>query len=164
MIQEQIHQLLAGPAPQLSGLRGLVVGMGESGQAAAELMLRENAVIRIYDADPKKHESLRRQWTPRGVQLLTGDLQPMDDLDFCVISPGVPPFGPFFQWLRQTGVPLLGEMELACRFFQRPIIAVTGTNGKTTVTGMITHILNQCGRPAEEMGNVGYPVAAAALT
>ena len=163
MNQNEIRKVLSGPSPRLTGLCGLVVGMGQSGSAAAELLRREGASVWIYDADQSKAEALRQQWEPCGARVLTGDLQPLQGIDFCVVSPGVPPTGVFFTWLRQADIPLLGEMELGCRFLQRPIIAVTGTNGKTTVTGMIAHILNQCGHEAEEVGNVGYPVCQAAV-
>lgn len=159
MTKRTIRQLLAGPAPQLKGLRGMIAGMGESGQGAAELLLHEEAVVWAYDADPKKLEP----WRDRCARVLSGELKPMEGIDFCVVSPGFPPFGPFFDWLRQQDIPLLGEMELAYRFLQRPILAITGTNGKTTVTGMTAHILNHCGYKAEEVGNVGYPVAKTAI-
>ncbi len=159
MTKNGIRNLLAGPSPQLSGLNALVIGMGKSGEAAAELLLHEQAAVWAYDADPHKLEP----WRGRCAKLLSGELQPMEGIDFCVVSPGVPPFGTFYGWLKSAGIPLLGEMELACRFLHRPIIAVTGTNGKTTVTGMIAHILNQCGYRALETGNVGYPVARAAI-
>ncbi len=154
-----IRPRLAPPRPDLAGLNVLVVGMGESGQGAADLLCREKAVVTVYDSDAKKIEALRAEWEPRGVKLLSGRLEPVEKLDFCVVSPGVPPFGPFFTWLRQARIPLLGELELACRFLQRAILAVTGTNGKTTVTHMIRHILNRQGIPAEAVGNVGYPVS-----
>jgi len=154
-----VRQRLAPPRPQLAGLRVLVAGMGESGQGAADLLFREGAEVTAHDSDAQKAEALRTEWEARGVRMLTGRLEPMERLDFCVVSPGVPPFGPFFTWLRQARIPLLGELELACRFLERPILAVTGTNGKTTVTHMIQHILNRCGIPAEAVGNVGYPVS-----
>jgi UDP-N-acetylmuramoylalanine--D-glutamate ligase len=162
-MENGIFKRLHGPQPQVAGLCALVIGMGDSGAAAAELLLHEQASVWVYDANPVKAEELRRQWEPRGVPVLSGDLQPMPGFDFCIVSPGVPPFGRFFTWLRQAHIPLLGEMELACRFFQRPIIAVTGTNGKTTVVNMITHILARCGKNPTLAGNVGYPVAQAAL-
>ena len=154
---------LSGSFPRVAGLRALIIGMGESGIAAANLLLHEGAKVLVYDADSKKEKSLRKTWEPRGVTVLSGVIEPMQGFDFCVISPGVPPFGPFFTWLVQAGIPLLGEMELACRFIRRPIIAVTGTNGKTTVVNMIAHILRACGQNPSLAGNVGFPVARIAL-
>lgn len=162
-MEDGIHKRLSQPSPQVRGLCGLVIGMGESGTAAASLLLREGAAVWVYDADAQKEAALRAKWEPRGVRVTTGDLQPMDGFDFCVVSPGVPPFGSFFTWLRQSDVPLLGEMELACRFLQRPILAVTGTNGKTTVVNMLNHILYETGWQPTLAGNVGHPVAHVAM-
>ncbi len=162
-IDRAIHERLAAPHPNLNGLRVLVVGMGKSGSAVVDLLLREGTCVTAFDADLSKETALRQIWEPRGVELLFGELNPVEGIDCCVVSPGVPPFGPLFTWLRHEGIPLLGELELSCRFIQRPIIAVTGTNGKTTVVHMIAHILNVCGIDAELTGNVGYPVAAYAV-
>ncbi len=159
MNDQRIRQHLTSHPPRVQGLCGLVIGMGESGQATARLLLHENANVWAYDSDPKKLEV----WKSQGLRIFTGELTPQAGIDFCVISPGVPPFGAFFDWLHRENIPLLGEMELAYRFLQRPIVAITGTNGKTTVTGMIAHILQQCGYAAQEVGNVGFPVAQAAL-
>lgn len=153
---------LSQPQPDLVGLRALVVGMGESGTAAASLLLHEGAQVVAYDANPQKAVELQSVWEPRGVSILTGTLAPMEGIDLCVISPGVPPRGAFFDWLHESQIPLLGEMELACRFLSRPVLAVTGTNGKTTVVSMIHHILQQLGQNPTLAGNVGYPVAAVA--
>lgn len=162
-IERAIHKRLAGPQPDLRGLRALVVGLGKSGSASVELLLREGASVVAYDADRSKETELTNAWQPRGVKLRFGELRPVEGIDFCVVSPGVPPFGAFFDWLRETDVPLLGELEFGCRFIQRPIIAVTGTNGKTTVVNMIAHILKTGGYNATATGNVGYPVAALAV-
>ncbi|MEW6236168.1 MAG: UDP-N-acetylmuramoyl-L-alanine--D-glutamate ligase [Candidatus Omnitrophota bacterium] len=163
MVENEIRSRLTRPAPRLAGLCALVVGMGDSGQWATELLLREGAKVLAHDNDRAKQAALRRQWEPRGVRFHFDALKPMHGVDFCVISPGVPPFGAFYSWLKQADIPLLGEMELACRFLNRPILAVTGTNGKTTVTNMIEHILNRCGYRAEAAGNVGRPVAQVAV-
>lgn len=162
-MENDVSNWLSGPHPRVSGLCALVIGMGESGSAAVNLLLHEGAAVWAYDADPKKEQSLRDTWEPRGVRVCTGVLEPVKGIDFCVISPGVPPFGPFFDWLKQTDTPVLGEMELACRFLSRPVIAVTGTNGKTTVVNMIAHILRVCGKNPSLAGNVGFPVARVAL-
>ncbi len=159
MFTDNPYHLLSKPSPNLRGLTALVIGMGESGVAATNLLLREGAQVWAYDINPQKETQLRQIWEPRGVRVLTGTLQPMVGIDFAVVSPGVPPFGPIFTWLAQAEIPLLGEMELACRFLSRPIIAVTGTNGKTTTVNMIHHILKSCGYESDLAGNVGYPVA-----
>ena len=163
MTKESIRERLKRPTPNVAGLNALVLGMGTSGNAAAGLLHREGAHLWIYDADRAKESAIRHEWEPRGARCLFGELRPIQELDFCVISPGVPPFGAFFDWLRATGIPLLGEMELASRFLERFTLAVTGTNGKTTVVNMIAHIFKTRGRSVFLAGNVGAPVAALAM-
>lgn len=159
MKENPLRLRISRPSPRLTGLCALVIGMGESGKAATELLVHEGANVWIHDSDQEKVNELKQAWEPRGVKLIEGPLKPMEGIDFCVISPGVPPFGAFYAWLRQAEIPFVGEMELASRFLTRPILAVTGTNGKTTVVHMIEHVLNHCGIKAKAAGNVGYPLA-----
>ena len=155
MFTDNPYHLLSKPSPNLRGLTALVIGMGESGVAATNLLLREGAQVWAYDINPQKETQLRQIWEPRGVRVLTGTLQPMVGIDFAVVSPGVPPFGPIFTWLAQAEIPLLGEMELACRFLSRPTIP--RHQWKTTTVNMIHHILKLA--ESDLAGNVGYPVA-----
>lgn len=162
VMTESAAKRLAGPNPRLEGLTGLVIGMGVSGAAAAELLFAKGAAVIACERDPKRIADLRGLWGAERARWLTGELdalEPPADADFCVISPGVDPTGPFFGKLRARGVPVTGELELACRFVRRPILAVTGTNGKTTVVNMAAHILKSLGRAAGLVGNVGTAVS-----
>ena len=154
-----LRNRLAGPDPDVTGLEALVIGMGISGRAAAELLRTRGARVIGYDRDARVVDALRPEWEPRGVRFQTGELEPGSDIDFCVISPGVPPFGRFFDWLKEENLPLLGELEWACRYLHRPIAAVSGTNGKTTVVHMIDHVLRLSGRGGDLVGNVGAAVS-----
>jgi len=80
-----------------------------------------------------------------------------------VTGPGVPEGAPVLAWARERGVPVWGEMELGARLCDVPYIAVTGTNGKTTVTGMIAECLRAGGIDAEACGNIGHPFPVAAV-
>ncbi len=91
-------------------------------------------------------------------EIRTGGGWPAADPWAVVISPGVPPAHPRLQAL-PAGVPVMGEMELASRYCAAPIVAVTGTNGKSTVTEWIAHLARAGGRRAEAVGNVGRPLS-----
>lgn len=157
--REEIRERLAGPLPNAAGLCALVIGMGDSGQAVADLLLREGARALAHEANVEKAESLRRVWETRGVRILTGAPQTLDGIDFAVISPGVPPTNPVVERLRDAGLYITGEMELGSRYLRRPILAVTGSKGKTTVVAMLHHILSVLGYTPRSAGNEQIPVA-----
>lgn len=145
-----------------------VVGLAKSGCAAGLLLRDEGArVIGLDDADDA---AVRRRWDREGLPTLaprafdeihTGGGWPIADLPTpwaVVISPGVPLDHPLLRGL-PAGVPVLGEMELASRWCAAPMVAVTGTNGKSTVTEWIAHLARKGGRRAEAVGNVGRPLS-----
>uniref|UniRef100_A0A7C4RSP7 UDP-N-acetylmuramoylalanine--D-glutamate ligase n=1 Tax=Desulfatirhabdium butyrativorans TaxID=340467 RepID=A0A7C4RSP7_9BACT len=141
--------------------RFAVVGLGLSGAAVCRFLLRRNARVFATDLsmDPavkKTAEELRGL----GADVLLGHHsdEVFRSADAIVISPGVPhTLGPFEE-ARRRGVPVLGEIELAARFVSRPILAITGTNGKTTVTTLIGDILRRSGQRVFVGGNIGNPL------
>src|SRR5207248_5265137 len=103
---------------------------------------------------------------PLGVTVVTEpDGSTLDDLvrsaDLVVPSPGVPPRHPVFSAAGAHGVAVVGEVELASRWTDRPLVAITGTNGKTTVTGLVTDMLVASGTAAVAAGNIGLPLVEA---
>ncbi len=142
-----------------------VVGLARSGCAAGLLLRDEGArVVGIDDAD---EAAVRRRWEREGLPTLaprafdeihTGGGWPAEAPWAVVLSPGVPTDHPRLRALPRT-VPVIGEMELAARYCPAPIVAVTGTNGKSTVTEWITHLARAGGRRAEAVGNVGTPLS-----
>lgn len=163
MLKQEARELLQGPMPQAAGMNALIAGMGLSGQAALRLIMHEGGRAVAFESDASRAENLRREWAPCHLPVLSREPAQLEGIDYCVISPGVPPSLPLIQRVREAGIYLIGEMELGCRYFQRPIAAVTGTNGKTTVTRMIEHTLRVCGFDPAAAGNVGVPVCEAAL-
>lgn len=159
----EIYDLLSGPMPRVAGLCALVVGMGRSGEAAAELLRREGARVLAIEDNKERNQELRKKWLPRGVQIVTSEMKTLAGIDFVVLSPGVPWDHPLVQSVKNNNVLIVGEMELASRFLTRPIVAITGTNGKTTVTHMTGHALRECGFRSTVAGNVGYPLAQLAV-
>jgi UDP-N-acetylmuramoylalanine--D-glutamate ligase len=136
----------------------LVVGLARSGQAAARLLANRGADVVAADAaSPAGAERLREL----GVEVhLDGDHEALLDRAGCVVkSPGVPREAPAVRRALTLGIPVIGELELAWRLLPNPFVAVTGTNGKTTVTGLLGHIWREADRPAAVAGNVGTPLA-----
>ncbi|MDP8244667.1 MAG: UDP-N-acetylmuramoyl-L-alanine--D-glutamate ligase [Candidatus Hinthialibacter antarcticus] len=163
MLKQEAREMLQGPLPQAAGMCALIAGMGLSGQAALKLIMQEGGRGVAFESDPERASVLRREWAPYKLPVLQREPAQMDGIDYCVLSPGFSPTHPLMEQVRRNDIYTIGEMELGCRFFQRPILAVTGTNGKTTVTRMIAHILKQCGYEPLAAGNVGVAVCEAAL-
>jgi len=140
-----------------------VLGAGLSGAAAALLLRAEGANVTVLDsADEKKLlrstlDNLRSQ----GVRVICGaDAdRNADKFDFVVASPGIDPASALGRNFWSRGVDIIGELELGWRSCQTPIIAITGTNGKTTTTEMLAQMLNQCGQKTIACGNIGKPLS-----
>src|SRR5215208_472540 len=136
----------------------LVVGMARSGQAAARLLAgRGDEVIGTDSGTPEGAAELGEA----GVELALGadGLAQLERARCVVKSPGVPAEAPVIAAARERGVAVIGELELAWRLLPNPFVAVTGTNGKTTVTELLGEIWRAAGRPVAVAGNVGTPVA-----
>jgi len=146
---------------EVENRRFVVVGLGLSGAAVCRFLLRRNARVFATDlsmdmAIEKTAEELRGL----GADVLLGRHadQAFRSADAIVISPGVPHTLAPFEEARSRGVPVIGEIELAARFVSRPMLAITGTNGKTTVTTLIGDILRRSGQRVFVGGNIGNPL------
>jgi UDP-N-acetylmuramoylalanine--D-glutamate ligase len=133
-------------------MKTLVIGLGKSGLAAYELLLREgDEVVGVDD-----NAALLEKLSSDGKKVeLNPDLQRFDRV---VLSPGIPPTNRFYQQAQRFGIEIIGEAELALSRLNQPCAAITGTNGKTTVTLLCEHILKASGRKARAVGNVGTPL------
>lgn len=147
---------------QLAGRNVLVVGTGISGQAAARLLLVRGASVDLYDDAPRAHLAPAVAALERAgaVLLAAGTLQ-ASDYDLAVVSPGVPESAPVLRALQTAGVAQLAEIELAFRLLDAPVLAVTGTNGRTTTVELLGQLLAAAGRTVFVGGNVGRPLCAA---
>ena len=141
----------------------LVVGLARSGLAAAQSLHRQGAQVIGYDQ--KAFDSLGsagQELEQLGIRVVNQwDLDLISEhIDFIVVSPGVPLSLPIFEWAHQQGIPIIGELELAFRLKneQVDLLAVTGTNGKTTTTALLRYILEKDGRLAYYGGNIGIPL------
>lgn len=142
----------------LQGRKTLVVGMARSGRSAAALCLALGAKVRCAD---------RRLDTPPvpGCEMLLGEhrMEDFTSADLIVVSPGVPATEPHVAEAARLGVPVIGELALAAERLRAPIIAITGTNGKSTVTWFCGQLLRAAGRSTFVGGNFGKPLCDALI-
>jgi UDP-N-acetylmuramoylalanine--D-glutamate ligase len=142
------------------GRRVVVVGAARSGVAAAELLLRRGALVTLTETRSSFDQADRLRTL--GVDLEVGGhrASTLQGADLIVASPGVPLEQPLFAAARASGVETIGELELASRWLRGPVIAVTGTKGKSTTTTLVGRMLRAAGRDALVGGNIGVPLSA----
>ncbi len=142
----------------LNGKHIAILGAGRSGRAAAELGLRQGARVSVWDlADEKAFSDM-----PDGVESHPGATAKQGEgvvSDLLVVSPGIDTYGPFVAAFSAHAGEIIGEVELAARFYQGKIIAITGTNGKTTTTELAARIVSHAGLGGTPCGNYGVPFA-----
>ncbi|HWR37261.1 MAG TPA: UDP-N-acetylmuramoyl-L-alanine--D-glutamate ligase [Clostridia bacterium] len=144
----------------VKGKRVLVVGLGKSGVASSLFLQARDARVTVSDA--KSEEQLRQEipaLLDKGIVVETGKHgeRTFRDQDMIVISPGVPFDVPQLEQARRLGVPVIGEIELAARYLQGQIVAITGSNGKTTTTTLTGEVIAAGGGKALVGGNIGTP-------
>ena len=144
----------------VSGQRVLVVGAARSGVAAARLLAKRGAVVTLTDA--KHHIPQDAELRSAGIILELGAhwARTFKSSDLIVMSPGVPLDMPEVLLAKAAGVPVIGELELASRWLRGPIVAITGTKGKSTTTTLVGRMLEASGRKVLVGGNIGYPLSA----
>ena len=145
---------------ELRNKKVLVVGLGRSGLAAAVLLKNLGALPRVTDNE--KSESTEKNAAELSVLGIPYELgSHADDFlegsELVVVSPGVPDESPAVKWAQDKKIPIIGEVELAYSVSPAPIIAITGTNGKSTVTMLTGKLLSESGKKAVVCGNIGNP-------
>jgi UDP-N-acetylmuramoylalanine--D-glutamate ligase len=138
----------------------LVIGLGSSGRSALKLLIQAGAKAAGVDSNCaliETHEEVL-QLKAQATILQENALNSVDAFDTIVVSPGVPQTNLLYQQALSKGLPIVGEVELAFHFLKQPVLGITGTNGKTTVTLLVTHVLNFAGQPAKALGNIGIPI------
>src|SRR5688572_17608938 len=143
---------------ELAGKKLLIIGAARSGIAAARFLVAQGAVVAITDQKPIE------KWAPdavtlkeSGVGLLPGEPPSwlLDQLDLVVVSPGVPATIIPIRYAERAGAEVIGEVELAARYLKGRVVAITGSNGKTTTTSLIGELLRDAGLPVQVGGNIG---------
>ncbi|HEY3056197.1 MAG TPA: UDP-N-acetylmuramoyl-L-alanine--D-glutamate ligase [Thermoanaerobaculia bacterium] len=141
-------------------MRYLVVGAGKSGVAAANFLARRGEDVCLVDDNPSPQLPYELD---QNVQCSFGrqDEIVLDSIGTIVLSPGVPTTIPLVQVAASKAIPVIAEVELAYRYLQGTVIAVTGSNGKSTTTALIGEIMRSAGRQPIVAGNIGEPLIAA---
>ncbi|HEV2828968.1 MAG TPA: UDP-N-acetylmuramoyl-L-alanine--D-glutamate ligase [Pyrinomonadaceae bacterium] len=145
----------------VAGKKILVIGAGRSGVASAKFLSARGATVALTDAQPfEKWSAEALALKEEGVGCLAGEPPGwlLDQLDLVVISPGVPTKAIPVRYAERAGAEVIGEVELASRYLKGRIVAITGSNGKTTTTSLIGKLLQDAGLPAQVGGNIGTPL------
>ena len=150
-----------------AGKKVLVFGTGKSGIAAEELLHKKGASVVLYDGNDKleKEEILKKLESRDSVEVVLGELpeEMLDSLDLVVLSPGVPTDLPVVLKMKEKEIPVIGEVELAYQVSRGKVLAITGTNGKTTTTSLLGEIMKAYQPEVKVVGNIGTPYTSAAL-
>jgi UDP-N-acetylmuramoylalanine--D-glutamate ligase len=140
-----------------------VLGAGLSGTAAALLLKSEGANVTVLDSaeEAKLLKSIIDNLRGQGVRVIAGPAADSDSskYDLVVLSPGIDPDSPLAQNFSSRKIDIIGELELGWQSIDVPVIAVTGTNGKTTTTELLAQMLNACGQKSIACGNIGKPLS-----
>ena len=149
----------------MKGKKVLVFGMARSGIACAKLLMLRGAEVYICD---KKEEAdfngALDDLKAAGAHLLLGEAHPearLDGMDALIVSPGIPVEHPAVERAKARGIEVMGEVEYAYRESQGTLLAITGTNGKTTTTTLVGEIFQNAGRRTFVVGNIGTPYSGA---
>ena len=143
----------------LQGKKVLVFGSGISGEAAAGLLAERGAQVVLYDGNEKLDRAAVAGRVPAGTQIVLGEFPEalLDGLDLVVMSPGVPTDLPVVVRMREKSIPVWGEIELAYACAKGDVLAITGTNGKTTTTTLLGEIMREAADSVFIVGNIGTP-------
>ena len=152
---------------ELKGKKVLVFGAGISGIGAADLLGRVQARPVIYDGNTKLKESeiLGKLQNPSEVSVVLGEMSDkvLEGVELAVLSPGVPTDLDAVQKIRDKNIPIWGEVELAYQMGKGKVLAITGTNGKTTTTALLGKITGDYEKSVYVVGNIGTPYTSLAL-
>ncbi len=145
----------ASPMP----LCAVVVGLGQTGYSAARFLLARGSLVAVTDsrAEPPELERLRALSPATVVRVGGFDAALLEHADLVVVSPGVALTGPFFEAARARGLTIVGDIELFARAARAPVVGITGTNGKSTVTTLLAQMAARSGLKMRAGGNLGAP-------
>ncbi len=138
-----------------------MIGAARSGIACAKFLAARGATVALNDGKPLAEWSAEAvALQDRGVGCLSGETPSwlLDNIDFVVVSPGVPVKSIPIRYAERAGAEIIGEVELASRFLKGRMVAITGSNGKTTTTALIGELLKDAGLPVQVGGNIGTPL------
>lgn len=150
---------------EVKGKKVLVFGLGISGIGAGQILERHGAEVIMYDGNQKlTEEKIKKQLgEDSSAKIVIGDFpeEVLENLDMTVLSPGVPTDLPVIEKMREQGITVIGEVELAYQFGKGDVLAITGTNGKTTTTTLLGEIMKNYQEDVFVVGNIGTPYTTA---
>lgn len=144
-----------------AGKKVLVIGLGRSGLASIEVLSEHRVALYATDEKPRGelHDAIAAVEACGARFIESSEIgSVLAEMDCAVLSPGVPPTSPVVRRVHDANVPVIGEIELAYRLCKAPILAVTGTKGKSTTTALVGHLLRSCGFEVRVGGNIGNPL------
>ncbi|HEY1726496.1 MAG TPA: UDP-N-acetylmuramoyl-L-alanine--D-glutamate ligase [Steroidobacteraceae bacterium] len=146
-------------ARSVNPLRAVVVGLGRTGLSVARFLLAQGTRVAVTDsrAAPPELSALQALGAPVVVRTGGFDAALLQQADLVVVSPGVPLSGPFFEAARARGLSIVGDIELFARAARAPVVGITGTNGKSTVTSLLAQMAARSGVEMRAGGNLGPP-------
>ncbi|MCM1004137.1 MAG: UDP-N-acetylmuramoyl-L-alanine--D-glutamate ligase [Candidatus Gastranaerophilales bacterium] len=136
----------------------LVLGLSKSGISAAKFLVNNGFDVYLTESKKEVNEIQVKELQNLGIKVEYGSHSDkfIEGASFAVTSPGIPPKSKIFKRLNEKNIPIISEVELAYRYSDTPFIAITGTNGKTTTTALVSHILSKNFK-APYCGNIGVP-------
>lgn len=146
--------------------RVLVLGLARSGTAAAKLLLSSDIKVRVNDYNTKENDKVITELTKMGAEVIVGahPLSVLDHIEIIVKNPGIPYDNPIISEAQKRNVPIITEIELAGLLVSGPIIGITGSNGKTTTTTLVTQMLAKSNQEVKVAGNIGTVATEVAQT
>lgn len=150
---------------EIKGKKVLVIGLGQSGFSAAFLLnlLGARPMVTESSVGPEVEDRARKlKFLKIPVETGRHSRPFCDSVELAIISPGVPPDCGPVRWLSHRNIPIFSEIELGCSCVRAPVVAITGTNGKTTTVHLVHRMFQDAGVPARLLGNMGIPVSAEA--
>ena len=161
MLKEATKEMLRNErGPHLDGASCVVLGFARSGRAAASLLADAGAKVRCVDAATAEKLNVAPEEVPGGTAWLgREDPAVLDECDLVIASPGIPPHNVVLAAALARGIPVRSELELGWWFTDAPVVAITGTNGKTTTTELVGAMGRAAGRDTLVAGNVGTPLS-----
>ena len=136
----------------------LIYGLEKSGLASTELLKGKNNTLFLYDDNTEKISQVKSKFNYNNLIFLTKlDVNLLKKIDCVVVSPSISKYNNFIKLAKQNKVEIISEIELASRFFKGRLVAITGTNGKTTTVELLYHILKTAKKDVKKVGNIGIP-------
>ena len=136
----------------------LILGLGLSGRAAAFFLLSQNKKVIAIDNNLKEDDEIKKLKKNKNIEIFKKNLVDFSEIERVIVSPGIDPKHEILKKAQKNKIEIISEVELAALFLKNRCIGITGTNGKTTLAKLITHILNENNMQTKALGNIKTPI------